>query len=637
MSQSRALEVIAGSIDPANRLTAPPLFMSLGAFSKAVTGMANVSIDDSNLQGEKVPTSTGLVLDFVVRDVATIFRAGIVPPGAITPTSNVITIPSLNFAASGITGTELTAIRMTFTKPTPLPYYDDGINQLKFSPDLSESFSMTRKYSGIVNVMSDTIPIGNTALNGFMSAASIADTRDVAQVEDSAFDVNTMIQCSVTAKDGIKQIPVKSGIVSLVGPDIPLEVSVPVKDLSTASAGAASSYIIGSVSGSWIPQGGGYQRLTLWQAFLSPWNVECSGGAGSTSPDLLPGIQNVKLDPINICGEMDHRVIFNYSTPATLGLTYPCMYVFATDVFASVNGDGSLRYYTRSCSREIPVIAKSTVALVFNNNAVQVDLKMSAQADIPFTQRGMYIGTYIRHFVVTQDAGTTSVAAPVSLTNVRIDSMPNNMYTPGELGPVRIIRWDGLSKGQVIRINASLNVQCVAQGSIAPFTQTASMYSDVGLNLNIFPLLQELYNGPGEIRRIWNGDNYKDMLSRLSSFATPEEFAQAHAKLQGAAQAAGVFESLGGALGGLFGSTGRNIGSAIGSVGDFVPQFAGRLVGAGSAAGMYGVGAGSAAGMYGRSHDNTGMAAGIYADDEDEDSVAQSAGMYGGGNRKRLR
>jgi hypothetical protein len=187
-----------------------------------------------------------------------------------------------------------------------------------------------------------------------------------------------------------------------------------------------------------------------------------------------------------------------------------------------------------------------------------------------------------------------------------------------------------------MRLDGKLNVQCVAQGIIAPFTQNSSMFSDVGLNLNIIPLLQEMYNGPGNVKRIWPNDEYRETISKLGATMTAEEIINMHPKIAGAASAAGVFSNLGNAIGGLFGDTGARIGQGIGAIGDLGSMILGSASGeyAAESAGMYGKKRARAAGMYGRQSEarSAGMfgrpprasAAGIYGapdDDDDDDGL----------------
>ena len=605
-SGTNAINVIKATLDPRGSVTAPPMLDAQSAFTKTVDLSGNFTINDTALVAEKVPTSTGVILDFVARGVASTYRFGIVPAGAQSPTN---TIPLVQGA------TPTSGVVISYPYSMPIPYFDDGVNQIKVGPDLTQNFSMTRKYSGALSVLCDTVPIGNTALNGYLTASSIADTRDVAQVlgaSPSCFDSTNLVQCSVSAKDGVKEVNVMRGVCTLVGPDIPPTFSVPSSDSLVHLDGGASVITTGYMDkNSNLPTATDIS-WPLYNCFLSPWGITMSGLTG-VFPNTL--FENFTIPPINVCGEVNYRVsLENWQTRAGQPNGTFIMYVQSTDYFGTCSANGAVVYHTRSIMRACPLIQNVEIGNIGIMAPLVFDLDGANQGDVNIATRGVYLGSYIRIFYSFPKAAAWN-ANPLNIGRIRIHSMPTSIYACGELGPVRVVKWDGLANGQVIRVDGRYNVQCVAQGSIAPFTQNASMYSDTGVNMNVFPLLHELYNGPGLMRRVWVLDEYRAMLTKLQTITSPEELAQAHEKLVNAANAAGVFESLGGALGGLFGNAGSSIGRSIGSLGDMGYQAANKFLG--NAAGMYGQSAGmygQSAGMYGQSAGMYGMAAGMFPD-----------------------
>lgn len=603
-SNSNAIGVIKATLDPRMFKAAPPMLDAQSAFSKTVDLSGNFLVNDAGLVLEKVPTSTGLILDFVTRGVASTYRFGIVPAGAVSQTISIVQ------------GAPFTAgVSINHVNSYPVPYFDDGNNQIKVGPDLTQNFSMTRKYSGVLNVICDTVPIGNTALNGYLTAASIADTRDVAQVtgaSGSCFDATNLVQCSVSSKDGIKEIGVMRGVCSLVGPDIPPAFSVPSCDSLTQLMGGATTIQTGYIDKNSPLPGGSDVSWPMYNCFISPWGATMTGLTTTFANTLF---ENLTIPQINICGEVNFRLILeNWQHRAASPNGVITLWAQSTDYFVTCNANGSLNIRTRSTSRCVPVLQHVNPPNIGIMAPLVFDLDSANQGDTPIINRGIYIGTYIRLFYTFPQAAAWS-ANPLNIGKISIHAMPTSIYAVGELGPVRVIKWDGLANGQVIRLDGRYNVQCVAQGSIAPFTQNASMYSETGVNMNVFPLLHELYNGPGLVRRVWPLDDYRLMLSKLSSITSPEELAQAHEKLLSAANAAGVFESIGGAVGSLFGSGGASLGRQLGSFGDSGYNYANKLLG--NAAGMYGA---QAAGMY-------GSAAGTWAEDPamDGDGFAKRA------------
>jgi hypothetical protein len=156
--------------------------------------------------------------------------------------------------------------------------------------------------------------------------------------------------------------------------------------------------------------------------------------------------------------------------------------------------------------------------------------------------QGMYLGTAITVYQ-TNSGGTTSTAGSmVQIGVVNIQARSRTLYNDGELGPLRVIRWDSLGNGQQIKVDGVLKVQCIPEGTLAPFVQNASMYSDTAHNLNAITFLAELYNGESPIRRNWTGKAYDEFMRTVFPTLSEDLVVQWNSpKLEGIAKANGWF------------------------------------------------------------------------------------------------
>ena len=229
-----AMALAKSTLAPRIYKTGPPNYYTQTSFSKRLDVVGNFIVDDTGLAAsgaEKVPTSTGLVTWAPNRGAGSVYHWGIVPQGGQT-TCGTYTANS-NILTNTINGLSLinmvsgsSVITLTYASATAVPYNGQATaDLLKVSPDLSQSFSQVRVYSGDLRVICDTVPIGNTALNGYFSAGSVSDSRDVSQVSEGSnpancFDPSDLVQTSVTAKEGLKEVSVMKGIITLVGSDI---------------------------------------------------------------------------------------------------------------------------------------------------------------------------------------------------------------------------------------------------------------------------------------------------------------------------------------------------------------------------------------------------------------------------------
>ena len=548
-----ALSLVKSTLLPRLFKTGPPNYYTQTAFSKRLDVSANFVVNDAGLAAstnEKVPTATGLITWQPNRGAGSIYRWGIVPQGAVRSagSANCYLLPQG-------TGTNL-----VFGSATAVPY-NQAVTQdvIKISPDLSQSFSQVRVYSGDLRVICDTVPIGNTALNGYFSAGSVSDSRDVSQVNEgtgnpsNCFNPSDLVQTSVTSKEGLKEISVMKGIITLVGSDIQPFYAPPNTDQTDTQTPGWTTYS--------APDGGVATTLAanvfhvFANAMISPWNVQTT-----TTPIAgYAPLQNIPTGPINLNGCLDFHVVCSLTSDtaaadASPGMELVCQFnhIFAT----CESGTGAVPWgctyvtqqesYVQSLGQEFsqaypnPNVDTSGITTVFASSP------RLYQGSLAST--GIYLGTQII-FQLSNSSSATASTRTYTFNYVTYQVSARSVYNQGELGPTRIIRWDGMSDNQQIKVDGVINAQCIPEGNIAPFVQSAAMFSDTAHNLNSLTFLAELYNGESPIRRNWTLDEYLTFVGRDLESLSPESImGMNQPKLSGVAQAAGVFDFLGPAL-----------------------------------------------------------------------------------------
>lgn len=549
-----AIDLAKSTVAPRVFKTGPPNYYTQTAFPKRLDVSANFTVDDSLLSAstfEKVPTSTGILTWQPNRGAGSIYHWGIVPQGAHATTGT----QGLSMATAGAGTTTV-----TYASATAVPYNSvNSTDIVRVSPDLSQSFSQVRVYSGDVRVICDTVPIGNTALNGYFSAGALADSRDVSQVSEGAqpfncFDPSDLVQTSVTSKDGLKEVSVMKGIVMLVGSDIqPFYTPPQTDETDVVNAGWARLSAGPSITQATAPLAAG-TGIFMLKSWISPWNLQVadSAYAGQTL--------NVNTGPINLNGVLDFQFyagLGGNAAPNAPGCLQ--QYTIQFDhIFATVTS-----MPTYACTYTT-VTTQDNYLLQDNNTAgEQIIVESNPRMfQIGLTQTGIYLGTQVSIYF-NNYSFVASTTAPVPTTNCYINYRARSLYNQGELGPTRVTRWDGMSNQQQIKIDGVINAQCIPEGNIAPFVQSAAMYSDTAHNLNAVTFLAELYNGESPFRRNWTGEAYDDFMRTVFPNLSPDLVQTwQQPKLLAIAKGAGIFDMIKPLLGTLGGGM---VGSMVGS------------------------------------------------------------------------
>jgi len=617
-SYKAEIDMVRSTLLPRLFTTGPPNLNTQTAFPKTLTVTCNKLTMDNPSGGvsvgrtarERIPTSQGAVIWQPNRGAGSLYTFGIVPSGAtstavgqaftnvalnVTSTVNGVVYPASGLAL--IVAQTANSVVLTYNYPVPVPYNSTNPNDLiQISPNLSSSFSLVRLFSGDLRVICDTVPIGNTALNGYLAAGAFTDSRDVTQVAQSGgtsancLDPSDLVQTSVTRKEGLKEINCMKGIITLVGSDIQPFYAPPQTDITDVVNAGWKAFDIPVISPGYspavlhgaIPTTGISTMVAA--AWFSPWNISCAE-VGTGGPTYF----NQNLGPSNINGSIDIQLVIGASNFLTQPIAAPTyawrLRVTFTSIFGNCTSGPTYMMQYLSQSEVTFVDFKNVEPYYLNSTGIYADYpvyqgvvntnpRMHPENMTNANTGGMYLGTQINlswEYPGAAFAAADLLASP-TLNYVTAQIRERSLYNPGELGPTRVIRWDSIGDGQIMKFDGCINCQCIPEGTIAPFVQGQAMFSETAHNLNVMTMLSELYNGNTPISRTYVLEEYLQHAEDGGLFQSfgPEHILQwANPKLTGTASAAGIFSELGGkaghflgtmagdALGGLFGADGR--------------------------------------------------------------------------------
>ena len=591
----QGLAFLIGTLDPVGQQVAPPNLGDQSSFSKAITGTGLFPVgNDLALIGEQVPTQSGMMLWLPQRGVLSMYHMGFVPQGSTVLTAGGgISTRGLYGGPWNLQGTAATktVASLTYIGTLAIPYSHTGKDsQVTLAPSLAGDFSSTKAYSGILTVTMDAVGIGATALTGEISAAAISDTRNVSQINTAgvigSYSVVDLGQQAVTQQDSLRLESAMDGAVALVGSDFAKIFTNPDSDRVFNRQGAFQQYTYPAVT---IPN---YAFFASWPAvdvnrttniptvlfhqWITPWQIQLAAPAGQ------PAITQNIVGPIDEAGTLDIAVHFgmNFNNPSTPAphLVYGDMFhviVTATHVFGACSSDGSISY--TELSQQGPILelvtAPPSAALVFQYDDT---FNGTEQRRVSMAATGKYLGTYLAAIVTIKsqvDPGNGAIITGFNVNAISTSVLAPTINSPGACGPARVIRWDSVTAGQLVKASALLNVQVVPQGAIAPYTQQAAATIDQIGNVNIIPWIQRLYNGSHGLRRILTKTHYDDFLRNILPQLSAEKiagWAQRDDSLATASHAAGIFGSLGGTLAGPLGGILGGLADGIfGSAGQF--------------------------------------------------------------------
>jgi hypothetical protein len=466
---------------------------------------------------------------------------------------------------------------LRFNSNLPLPYNAKVTTDvITFTPPpTTNTLSQCRIYAGSLRVISDTAPIGATSLSGYLTAAAISDITDVVGGQNLtsqnatgavAFDATYLTQCAVSTKDVLKEVGVNRGVVCLVGPDIAPVLTTP------------DTYTLGRQVGSMMPPvqmnnqtptgvvltAGHYPGLN-YMAWVSPYAI--TDITNYTNPNIWSGslAQNIfvntgngaSMNPIGGALEITINCQINPTgAEVTPGVSYQTGVTFI-HVYASVSSDGSIWYDnvnegymlaagTADTPKQVTWTATGHAKQYMTGGFANTTgaLPPTQNADAGVSCGGMYIGTSVMIVTTnTGDNGTAGLAVGEPLLEAGwMTFRLVDDYAPGELGPVRVVRYDSLANQMICRVDGVFYAEAVPGALTAAYVQAAGNMSRSCANFNALNFLSFCYNQDDTpFRRIWDSYEWRDMvkglLPQLSS-----EFLRSFGsdRLLDAAKAAGI-------------------------------------------------------------------------------------------------
>lgn len=624
-SNTGAAQFLQTTLDPANYNTVPPNLSNQPNFTK------NVSISGNWLVGTAtnyVKDTSGLVIWNVQRGIADIKRYGFINAAFPNPAFGVtqaVGASSFNaptsFPGEGAAGNTVYNLAMDVIVPI-----EDAID---IAPNLATDFSITRAYAGRLMLVSDTVPIGNTALAGRFAAGVISDLRDM-EAKDEQFNESDLVQQSMTGKDGLKQVRAMDGIVTLLGADLPSYFSPPDRAVVTDD-GSTGMEIINGIQTTAIPVSVpfGAAAYCTQPVFVTPRNVT-QFNFTQDSTNYVSTI--VRCDNLPPDGRLEVKVSVNRTnkvqqTSSDLGEFECCLY----HVYISATQDGTpvISWGNKSSSSMVVQCINATSGTEVSSFSCTIDVEPELG-----TSKYMYLGTCVMFSYENLNSTNPSIS-PNYAPKIDLTLYARSLYGSGRLGPSRVIRWDNFSAGQEIKLDGLILAQCVPEGQIAPYVATSAQLANVALHMNIYPWLNALYNGDSPIRRNWRGPEYTEFIRTYVDALGQQGLEALQAKDVGAAQAAGLFGTLAGnalrgamsgamhgALSSVFGTP---IGNASGGANAVMGQAAGQF---GEAGGQFGL----AGGQFGEAGGQFGMAGGQFG----LVSRGLAAGEFGARKRAKL-
>ena len=583
------IEMLKSTLMPRIYVTAPPNMHHETAFSKRIDYNATFEMkDDTTLVDEKVPTNTGCVLWFPNLGVQAMWRFGFIPFGSVSFAGFKGLVPNVPDSLSQLQYDSVLAV------PYGLVVSND---QIRVGPNLAANFASTRLYNGTVFLVSDTTAVTATVLNGTFSISALSDTRDVSQTQEgAAYAAVDIVQAAVTSKEGLKDVRGKSGVVSVIGSDIQPTFTAPDNELTDLISADFETLVVGTgLLGPVDTQANSANMgvfFILSNIFVTPWKIT------ATAPGPL---ETIAAGAIDESGVLD--IMFNFvylGVDAGAGITNVGLFRLdceATHYFATCDSTGRVLYKTfnQHCDcgshnmLRPPELRPLSYSCLFEPRLAWTGMKSS----------GKYVGTQIVMTTTLVNFNTNSTVPNFQqIVSADVNVRARSVNERGATGPMRVMRWDNMSAGQNLKLNGVCHAQCVPQGSLAPFVQSAAMFSEEAMNLNVLPWLAEIYNGHTPIKRNWTGDDYRDMLRDLVPGLSAEtliKWGETDGKLNNASEAAGIFSTLGqiggGILGGMIGmpELGAQLGGMAGGLGDTVTGVTGQFgfQGAGGYAGAY--------------------------------------------------
>lgn len=575
-----ALQFLKTSINPMFYNAAPPVDSdSRSDILKDVTIQCQFTIPNTTPISEGIGYTTGMILWLLKRPgLGSIYRMAFVPTGAVSYSSDP-SVPGNNGLNSALLNTTRTIQNPPPTGPTwtstfdtdylfgvvdpqgvlatltynqelaiPLGVQNGNSNIIQVSRSITDQISFSRVFAGFVEAYSSSISIGNTALAGTWTAASISDTRYVSQSATGAFSITNLMQSSETTKDAVMQVLSDQGVAVIVGPDIQDKFTNPNQDMQIIDDGtytlyslstgqyaiADPAYQIQSIApprnpgppyGTNAPQPSSAPLMNFW---VSPWNTTVTTNTLADSsaqafPTLSAAVTNIQTYRISETGIPKYRIWGDFYGDlyglAQVGPLETCEVGFAaTHVFATANLSGSIQYNTFIEKKGV-VVSGYTFTVGQNRTALDYNPQLFFTS---FTQTGKYIGTFFTGFMVPVSGYPSWIGTDgtniwwymtLHITNLELAVINNDSNVGGEHGPARIIRWDNMSLGSQLDVAGKLWAQIIPSSELSPYVKASQMNRTRYVPENAERFVKRIYDGAGTpFRRVWNLKTYKQFV-----------------------------------------------------------------------------------------------------------------------------
>ena len=553
MTDNTTLDLIKSSVFVTKYTTMPPSSYSQTTFAKKIDIAGQIVIkDDSLLTDEQVPTQSGAIVWMPNQGIQCCFHMGFVPVAAQSPFG--LGLP----------------LQFGYVDECMLPYNDQFSNDpVKVTGFQQREVFQARLVAGILTLQCDASSVTATTISGTFSGAAIADIRD-ATLSTSTIGSQSictpvqLTQAATTMDDGLKEVGALKGITAVMGPDINQEFQQPNAHKQYLASG-------GTVVGQHVIPLSFYQNhptldfgtpaLMVW---MTPYNIVMSTTAAA--PADFPAICNIRIgatsstqfgfdkafvgqgiNPFDGCLDVTIKSRVNPNTMGVAGVTN-ILHIKYLEVYASVSSNGKV-YYTYNGQEfsgpngDVRVLRSD---MTFHTRTkIRMTGAVTAFDPTPTFKEesaGIYIGT----MMLWEFRNTTFALSPLlqhsELADVQVCITTLNEYSSGcgELGPARVLRWDGMAPGQVIRVSGTLMAECMPGATTAAFVQNSSVTRSCE-NMNALPLLSMLYNSTDTpFKRIWIHEEFLKFLPKVQKFSCHTLRKYGNPRIIAAAAACGI-------------------------------------------------------------------------------------------------
>lgn len=565
------------AIVPQSYNQAPPAPVAEGIVDHSGT-IEGQWIIGSSVINESIPQTKGLIGVWPQRGLNSIYRFGFIPinTASTVAAGNHAELRGLLSGTTSPAGN--TAPLDDFGNLGQLYYYQELIvpyqnslpgasqNTIQVSPATTNNIAFARKYAERISVDANAVGIGTTTLTGTFTAASIDDTRGIAQdPTNGAYSIAALQQTATTPKDYVGPRTCDRGVTVIQGNHVSANFSNPFQDNCTQEYCTWTQFsgigpgevdintqsVTDSVgtSAPWTL----YYTLEAMSYWVTPWQI----GAQTRSKWPTSTTYTIQMPPI---GETDAlrirlRVPCGVVKNANIGATSAYADVYnhvlqATHVFATCLPNGSVQYYTavelvnlRSGNGSDQFVDGAyfdpasnpspwpTGNFYHRANGGYVYGKTVELRPIEFrtsyTQQGKYLGTYLSFTVAGSASGANSFSSSGNVAwlcyaNPFFSIAPEMDNRQGDCGPARIIRYDNLQPNMSVTVEGTYWAQIRPLATLAPYLKGAAMAKSNWCDADALRLLEALLNGHGPFKRVWDTREYRAFAETVIRVLTPE-------------------------------------------------------------------------------------------------------------------